>query len=289
MSFKATKYQKIAAGFILLGCLILISFSVNDSNKEDYSRNLKNKGVNKTLEGTPLMFKYGKATCVKVAYKIDSKELFFINSNRYKFHFGFCEKVGGWTKGIDLFNELTYHENANQPYILANLNYFESIDKYVLEFTTLNQISKKQISFLYHQVAANSFFGEELLLLKNCESINVLASSDKSVNYIGSTDLFLGQKFQPVNKTKSYGFLRKIATKDLKNETLNQFDILLTDGSPIETPSVSGLITGELQSPLSHLVLLGINRKIPICAFTNAWDDPAIDQYLNKPVQLTVE
>lgn len=61
------------------------------------------------------------------------------------------------------------------------------------------------------------------------------------------------------------------------------------DGTPDILPNVRGIIVNELQTPLSHLVLLGKNRKIPIMAYTNIEKDNNIKKLLSKKVELKIE
>jgi phosphoenolpyruvate synthase/pyruvate phosphate dikinase len=61
------------------------------------------------------------------------------------------------------------------------------------------------------------------------------------------------------------------------------------DGTPDILPNVRGIIVNELQTPLSHLVLLGKNRKIPIMAYTDIEKDNTIKRLLSKKVELKIE
>jgi hypothetical protein len=51
---------------------------------------------------------------------------------------------------------------------------------------------------------------------------------------------------------------------------------------------VSGVIVTEFQTPLSHLSILGKNRKIPICAYKSAFSDSTLLKYQNQNVHLIV-
>lgn len=48
------------------------------------------------------------------------------------------------------------------------------------------------------------------------------------------------------------------------------------------------MIVTEFQTPLSHLSILGKNRKIPICAYKNAFSDSLIRKYNNQKILLSV-
>ena len=53
-------------------------------------------------------------------------------------------------------------------------------------------------------------------------------------------------------------------------------------------PPLRELVT-EFQTPLSHLTILGLNRKIPICAYKSAFDDTSVLKFNHKKVLFTVK
>ncbi len=272
----------------LLAIIVLFIAFPKVTFSKDYLQKLTNKKEYESFQTRPLVLKYGNVAAVKVVYNLNDSNLFFVNSNRFYYHYNFCESVDGWNKGLLKFNKYCYSENPNQTYLLANLNYFENTDQYVLEFSALNQIGEKQIEFLYNKIQESSFFGKSLLLLNNCGRVNGMRERFERIKFIEANDLYLQQEYQPICKTKGVGFLRRVKAEHVQDMDLNHLDILVVDGSSNYIPSVSGVITTEIQNPLSHISLLGINRKIPICSFKNAWDSKEILKYVDKPVELIV-
>jgi phosphoenolpyruvate synthase/pyruvate phosphate dikinase len=65
-------------------------------------------------------------------------------------------------------------------------------------------------------------------------------------------------------------------------------DILIVEGSMIDIPPVAGIITTELQTPLSHISVLSVNRKIPSMAYVDALRDSALISEIGQFVQFRV-
>jgi pyruvate, water dikinase len=83
--------------------------------------------------------------------------------------------------------------------------------------------------------------------------------------------------------------LKKYKLNDLDKLIPNENEIVILDGTPDKLPNVKALIVNELQTPLSHLVILGKNRKIPIMAFKNVLNDAKIENLIDKKVLLEVK
>ncbi|MEG2102411.1 MAG: PEP/pyruvate-binding domain-containing protein, partial [Flavobacterium sp.] len=95
--------------------------------------------------------------------------------------------------------------------------------------------------------------------------------------------------YQEVVSGSNIGILKQYKIKDLESRKPNSNEIVILDGTPDVLPNVRGIIVNELQTPLSHLVLLGKNRKIPIMAYTKVFKDTNINKLLSKKVELKIE
>jgi hypothetical protein len=89
-------------------------------------------------------------------------------------------------------------------------------------------------------------------------------------------EIYAGQIYQPISKL--YGRGRVVVVTDWKKQKndIKPFDIVLLKDIPMEFPLVAGVIVTEFQTPLSHVSILGQNRRIPICAYTKLFDDKAL-------------
>jgi hypothetical protein len=271
----------------LFGIFILIAvFSIGaiESNPS-YRNKISSYNEFVKLMSKPLVLKYGKVQGVKVVYDLLKKELYFVDGNLYVFHGDFCKKELYYPKDRSDFNKYNYSTNKHQRFLLANLNYYSYLDKYVLEFGMTNESEVDQIVFLYNQIKNNVFFKDDLHLLTN----NKNTRNTKVKKVVDVQDLYLSQTYQPLNKTKGFGQLVFCDKDSVMISNIKQTDILVVNGSPNVLPVVSGIITTDLQGPLSHITLLGINRGIPIMSLENAWKNEILKANTNKKIELKVK
>jgi pyruvate, water dikinase len=261
----ATK-TNITAFFIFL----LFSGCSNAQPKPKFLEVLNNKSAFNLLSGNPLSNKYGEVDAIKVVYEIETNKIYYLNSKNYKYHHGFCSMKLGYNKGLEEFNLKNYSEDSKQrSYLLGNINYYHSINKYVMDLSPADLIQLKDIDILYQKIAASSYVKNELTLLLNTSRLLNLKKEFK-IPTITPELIYQNQKYQAISISEGYGYLRFVSLKDLKQNVYNTSDILVLQETPNIIPMVSGIISSEFQTPLSHLSILGRNRNIPIMAYKNA-------------------
>ncbi len=239
------------------------------------------------LQREPLSVKYAEAQAVKLVYDIEKEEIYYI-SNSFEYHNRFCQEVLNYPDPLGIFNRDNYGTNpSKRAFLLANINYFPSQKTYALELSPSDQMSLKNIHFLHQKVAESSFLDIELPFLLN--SLRLTEAADKfEIPTITSEEVYQNQQYQAVSKFSCSGKLRKVRISDLDSIDLSPNEIVLLDGTPLQLSAVAGIITTELQTPLSHLSILGQNRKVPVMALKQAWDDKKINSMLGEYVALSV-
>lgn len=254
-----------------------------------YSQVLHSEKTFKSFESEPLVLKYGDVTGVKVVYDLKAERVYFLHGMYYKFHVDFCRKELGYRESHEEFNEYNYSTNAKQKFLLGNINYYESLQKYVLELSVANETDANQVEKLWLAIARNSFFGNDLKLLvnnKNTEGFKV--DNKHSIPLISVAQLYGSQTYQPLNKKVGMGRLRFVEAGKVMDGAVGINDILVTNGSPNVLPVTKGIVTTQKQGPLSHITLLGINRGIPVMQLKDAWTDSVLRSYEGKLVRLEV-
>jgi hypothetical protein len=130
------------------------------------------------FSGAPLDNAYPGISSVKVVYDLHRKQIYFVNSNLYKLHYDFCNKVLGYKLGLDLFNIANY--GSKREYYLANINYVKSSNQYVLEFGSFDEIDSLQIIDMYKHVSTSAFMkGDLQLLLNNTNTVRYFTNQNK--------------------------------------------------------------------------------------------------------------
>ena len=239
------------------------------------------------LQREPLSSKYSQVQAVKVIYDLKTKEIYYI-SNSFQYHNKFCQTVLGYNEPLGIFNRDNYGTDRDKrQYLLANINFFSSRKEYILELSPSDQMLISDITLLHNRVAETSFLTPDVKLILN--SARLINSENKlTIPFIKPEEIYKNQNFQSVSKFTGKGKLRKIELSELSNSSIDEDDIILINGTPLQLAGVSGVITTDLQTPLSHLSILGQNRKIPVMALKDAWDDENINSLIGKQIELTV-
>ena len=68
---------------------------------------------------------------------------------------------------INHFNKVNYSLSKDRRFLLANVNYFSSLEKYVLEISPVDLMPADQIKKLHQIVRDVTYFGDELYFLLN--------------------------------------------------------------------------------------------------------------------------
>lgn len=237
----------------------------------------------------PLYQKYGQVSSLKVVYDVASSRLHFVSSKHYEYHYEFCTNELGYRRSLDVFNEECYSGADNRPFLLANINYYKALNKFALELGPSDRMSAKQLKRLFNAVKQQTFFGDELMLMANSEHVSTLLSSlGKEVPVLLPSEVYRGQKFQPISKVTGYGRVVVIYDWEAQSKDIRPTDILLLKEVPVTFPIVSGVVVTSFQTPLSHVSILGHNRKIPICAYTELFEHKALLELDGKTIEFTV-
>ena len=240
--------------------------------------------------GPPLTDKYGEITAVKVVYDINTKKLHYINHHRFKFHHEYVSHIKGYPVDLSYFNSKNYSASKEKrDYLLANINYIKSQDLYAMELSPTDLMHFDQIEFLYKAIAKTTFFGNKMVFLLNNGRLNANKETLETLfPIIQPKDIYKNLSYQPISKYESYGIVRFMEDVKKEKDDFKPTDILILKNTPLELPRVAGVIVSEFQTPLSHLTILGQNRKIPICAMKQAFSDSSMQVWDGKMVRLDV-
>jgi pyruvate, water dikinase len=251
---------------------------------------LDSKADFKKLCGSPLVEKYGQVAAIKIVYDIKSKKIFYINSKYFKYHHDFCSKVLS-ADVVDLayFNKINYSSNPERRYLLANINHYKSTNVYALEISPIDLMNYEDIILFFKAISKTSYIGDKLKILLNSPRLQELSTSllnHASVLY--PSDIYTNLKYQAVGKYKGCGTLHYINHLEVEKNKISPMDIVVLKETPLVLPKVSGIIISEFQTPLSHISILGQNRKIPIAALKSVFEDTSILKLNNQKICLNV-
>jgi phosphohistidine swiveling domain-containing protein len=260
------------------------------SNGQDFSHKLKTRADFDKFSGLPLTSKYGNVMAVKVVYDIEEMELYYINGKNFTYHYEFCERKLNYGEGQGNFLKWNYSNTRLRQYLLGNINYFQSTGTYILDLASLDEMPTDQIALLYKLICQTSFIDKNLYFLLNSTRLMQLeAELKKSITTITPSEVYKNQHYQAISTNSANGILKVIDDSESAKASIIADDIIVVKSLPDKLPEVAGIIVSEMQTPLSHISILGQNRRIPVCAYTKAFNDEHIRQLNGKMINLIVQ
>ncbi len=223
----------------------------------------------------------------------DDNRLYFVNTKQFELHYFFADaylnlpgRTPVGTHGE--FNLLNYRRE-NRRFILGKVIEYADQDILTLEFSAGDTASAQMIVFAFGRVKADLHRGESLLYRPvSNDQEQMLPEISQSIPVIRTEEVFLGQSYQPLNPVEGYGRLQFRKTSQLAGQPVGPTDIVVLDRVPNDISLVSGIITGEFQTPLSHVNLLSKNRGTPNMALRGAFEDVELRELEGQLVRLRV-
>ena len=222
----------------------------------------------------------------------DGDKLYFQNSTKYQIHYEFASAhLSGnglpFVGELSEFNQVQY-TRPERRFVLGAVTYYEGPDAWVLELSPYDTASADMMSRLYEKVKAAAYFGPGLAFHPTSEPLAVEAAKAPTIKQISTTKLYEGIDYQPLNLGSVVGKLRFFTSEQLQTNYVDFQDIVVLDEIPNDITVVSGMITEDFQTPLSHVNVLAHNRKTPNMALRGAHTDQRLRQYEGQWVRFTV-
>lgn len=235
----------------------------------------------------------GAVSMKTVIDRMDGNNLYFQNSKEYQIHWEFTSaNLSG--NGLPLvptlaqFNTTEYY-SPDRRFILGTITYYQGPKAWVYEVAPYDNAGADLIQLAYEKIADAAFFGDSLYFHPTSQAVEVEAKKlPASVKQISTATLYSGIDYQPLNYGTSYGRLVITTAKKLDTEYLSFRDIVILDEVPNDISVVSGIITQQFQTPLSHINVLSQNRGTPNMALKGAHTKAEFTALAGKWVKLTV-
>lgn len=270
---------------------LLFYFVLMSLNAQKHSSTLPDYEAFKAFRGKPLSDKFSNIESVKVIYDLRKQKMYYFNSTLIPLHYDFALNYLHYNKDLEVFNNENYsNTQKDRDFLLGNLNHIKGTDKWIFELAASDHMPIPLIERFFNLVTNSTFIGKKLkFYLNNPEQMEWFQQNKFKISCVKSDYIFNELTYQEVVSGSNIGILKQYKIKDLESRKPNSNEIVILDGTPDVLPNVRGIIVNELQTPLSHLVLLGKNRKIPIMAYTKVFKDTNINKLLSKKVELKIE
>lgn len=229
----------------------------------------------------------------------DANQLYFLNAEKFPLHYPFAVKyLSGKGKPLvkDQGSFAKEYFSPTRRFLLGAVTAYDRPGQaqptiWTWEIAPYDTMSKDQIVQAYDAVAAKTWFGKELYLHLNTQALTTLAVQlPKRIKVITTTALFAGSTFQALNPGTAVGQLRfyKVEDLDAKKTWVTPRDVAVLDRVPNDISVVAGLVTAQLQTPLSHVNVLSQNRGTPNMALVGADTNSKLRALENRWVKLEV-
>lgn len=223
----------------------------------------------------------------------DDDRVFFINSVVWRLHYSFAsaylqspERTPVGTH--DQFNLLNYRREGRR-FVLGKLMTYVDQNLLTMEMSAGDTADADMIAFAYARVSASLYNGDALAYRPvSARQEALVAMLRERIPVIDTEDVYRGQHYQPLERGVGYGTLRFRRVAELSSAPLSPTDIVVLDRVPNDISMVSGIITQEFQTPLSHINLLSKNRGTPNMGLRDAFDDVSLRSMEGTLVRLTV-
>ena len=299
-----TPLRPIATALIVLGaCADPVADELEDGLPEvclfdgaapDFSTQVGCPADFEALASRPLNTSIPGARSAKVLVdRASDNALYFMNTNKYPRHFDFAAAYLSDAPlppvvDISLFNQTEYR-SPERRFLLGAVTYYEGPKVWAYEIAPYDSSTAEMVATAMQLIERNAWFGAALCFHPTSVNTESAAAGLPSGTCVVTTDeIFADTDYQPLKLGESFGQLRFVTADELLTQYVGPRDIVVLDHVPNDISVVAGLITADVQTPLSHVNVLAQNRGTPNMALRGAYHSPALRALENHWVQLRV-
>ncbi|HSO74590.1 MAG TPA: PEP/pyruvate-binding domain-containing protein [Blastocatellia bacterium] len=217
--------------------------------------------------------------------------VYYVNSNAYRFHKDFVNSTY-----LSLERGRAFYENnylrPNRRFMLGTIAFQTASGKFTFEFWEGDRLTGELLAEAYASLATsffaalsfkpNSLAQEELAALLNADRGTAAAVP---IPVLTARELAADGQYQPLNLGAGIGQLR-ILDRVTPETVIDRNQIVIFKEAPVQLTPLSGIITTETASPLSHVNMLAKSWGIPNARIRDA--DKLFKQLEGKYVRLEV-
>ncbi|MBV9241573.1 MAG: hypothetical protein JO314_06155, partial [Acidobacteria bacterium] len=195
-----------------------------------------------------------------VMFAIDRRngnKIYFINSNRYRFHKDFLLAMYMIPRGTDVFGPV--YQDQNRRFIVGTIAWQKTVDKFTWELWE-GDLATPEMIRQANDVINKGFFSKVFF------KPNSIRQEDETANLaldrVTQDDINRNQAYLALNTGTAVGRIHIIDKLDDTVE-IGDNEILILKELPLNMPQVRGVIVAQPSSPLSHINILAKGWNIP--------------------------
>jgi len=194
----------------------------------------------------------------------DKNKIYYVNSQKYRFHKDFLIANYMVLKGEDFFQNTYIREDRR--FIVGTIAWQTPIKKFTFEFWEGDLVPADLIKKTYDII--NKTFFEPIAFKPNSIRQDEV-SENLNITRISSDEISKNQEYLALNTAKGIGRIHIIDKLDDTVE-IGYNEILILKEFPLNLPPVKGVIISQPSTPLSHINLLAKGWGIPNAYIKNA-------------------
>jgi hypothetical protein len=195
-----------------------------------------------------------------VMFAIDRRagnKIYFINSNRYRFHKDFLLAMYMIPRGTDVFGPV--YQDRDRRFIVGTIAWQKTVDKFTWELWE-GDLATPEMIRQANDVINKTFFSKVFF------KPNSIRQEDETANLgldrVTQDEINQNQAYLPLNTGTAVGRIHIIDKLDDTVE-IGDNEILILKELPLTLPQVRGVIVAQPSSPLSHINILAKGWNIP--------------------------
>ena len=195
-----------------------------------------------------------------VMFAIDRRngnKIYFINSNRYRFHKDFLLAMYMIPRGTDVFGPV--YQDKDRRFIVGTIAWQKTVDKFTWELWE-GDLATPEMIRQANDVINKSFFSKVFF------KPNSIRQEDETarlgLDRVTQDDINRNEAYLALNTGTAVGRLHIIDKLDDTVE-VGDNEILILKELPLTLPQVRGVIVAQPSSPLSHINILAKGWNIP--------------------------
>ncbi|MFO0651036.1 MAG: hypothetical protein U0326_32720 [Polyangiales bacterium] len=259
----------------------------------DYSPDVRDEAKWRALAASPGRQVSAHTEVVKVIIDLeDGWKVYFLQSRRWEIHYFFASRfLSSFAHPVEdhgAFNVREYRRD-DRRFILGTLTRYQDQNVWAYDLIAGDTLDVARTVRAFEAVRARVYFGDALRYrpVPPAHEAAVAEFTAAHVPLVTTQELFGATRFQPLNPGDAWGWLRFVEG-DPDPSRVRRTDVVVLDHVPLDLPVCAGIITGELQAPLSHVAVLATNRGTPDMALRGAFTDPRLRALEGHLVRLRV-
>ncbi len=193
----------------------------------------------------------------------DNNKIYYVNSNRYRFHREFINGTYLSLERGDVFER--NYTDPKRRFILGSVAYQTPIKKWTFEFWEGDTVEADLLQLTYNLIK-RTFFKPVAFKPNSLRQENVIV---KEMPRVLLSEIASAQEYQPLNLARGIGRLHIIDKLDDTVE-IGSNEIVVLSEVPLSLPPVAGIIIAKPSTPLSHVNLLAKQWGVPNAYIKNA-------------------